>query len=252
MNETVQDTSDWFDPMRHYAANRYAVNLEAKTLEKMTLEELITVVHDDYDSVRLWTVERIWRAMGQDRAIGRHEDTYNAAWRSVAPHLIGCGRYISDTPHPKIVRSYYEYPLGIEYIGNRLLLSQPVLVPLICHRADAMQYATQREAVLNAARHGAVVVTAMMSRGERDIAQQIIAEELPLIEIHPQGLGDPGTPTAPTAAITSACITGLRLVISPWHRNTVAMNNRPACLVMNALVTAIAGYDDWWKKMSRG
>lgn len=141
--------------------------------------------------------------------------------------------------------------LAIDYIGNRELLASPRKISLICHRKDALLFDKQKDAVMNAARAGAIVVSAFINPKEREIMKQLMIEQLPFIEIIDNGFSDRYKPvgkafysTAENRHVQMSCWTYL-------YQNTSENQNisREMCLVMNELVRLISGVeDDWWLK----
>ena len=140
--------------------------------------------------------------------------------------------------------------LSIDYVGNRALLAAEHKVSLICHRSDAALFGQQAEAVLKAAREGAVVVSAFISKNELKIKQQLMLEQLPFIELLDNGFGDRYKPmgkafysTAENRHVQLTCWT------YEYSNGTPTAISREMCLVMNELARLISGVkDDWWKR----
>lgn len=139
--------------------------------------------------------------------------------------------------------------IGLDYMGNKQLLWAERKLPLICHGADAARFEQQKEAVLTAAREGAVIVSAFISPKERDIKNQLMIELLPFIEITDNGFSEKykGVGKAFYAIAENRL-----LQITPWtylyHKDGPQVS-REMCLVMNELARVISGVDDgWWKK----
>lgn len=139
----------------------------------------------------------------------------------------------------------------LDYIGNRALLAAERKLPLICHRADACLFEQQKAAVLQAARDGAVVVSAFISPKERDIMKLLIQEQLPFVEILDNGIPEKykGVGKAFYALAENRLCQ-----ITPWsykYQKDGAVS-REMCMVMNELVRVISGVkDDWWKGVAR-
>ena len=143
--------------------------------------------------------------------------------------------------------------LALDYVGNRALLAAKRKVSLICHRADAHLFEQQKAAVMQAAREGAVVVSAFVSPKERDIMKQLMLEQLPFIELMDNGFSDRYKPygkafysTAENRHVQMTCWTyTYRSANDDDNRPTIS---REMCLAMNELARLISGVkDDWWK-----
>ena len=135
----------------------------------------------------------------------------------------------------------------LSYVGCSALLSAERKLPLVCHRSDAPFFERQRDAVLRAAREGAVIVSAFVSPKEREIRRLLLMEQLPVIEVCDNGFGDRYKPVGKSFY---ACAENRLVLISPWNYEycrDLAIN-REVCLVMNELARVIAGTGDgWWK-----
>lgn len=140
--------------------------------------------------------------------------------------------------------------LSLDYVGNGALLAAKRKLPLICHRADASRFEQQREAVLQAARDGAVIVSAFISPKEREIMKQLLQELLPVIEVVDNGFAERYKPIGKSFY----AVAEERLCqITPWsyeYQRDVSVN-REMCMVMNELVRVISTEkEDWWKTTS--
>ena len=140
-----------------------------------------------------------------------------------------------------------ERGIALDYIGNVELLSSEKKLPLVCHRADANLFDAQKEAVINAARNGFVIVSAFISQKERDIKQLLIAEQLSFVEIIDNGIAEKYKGVGKSfyaLAERKLC------QITPWnyrYEKDVKVS-REMCMVMNELARVICGKnDDWWK-----
>lgn len=141
--------------------------------------------------------------------------------------------------------------LALDYVGNRALLAAERKVSLICHRADAHLFEQQKAAVMQAAREGAVVVSAFVSPKERDIMKQLMLEQLPFIELMDNGFSDRYKPCGKAFYSTAE---NRHVQMTCWtyeYRNEIDNHptiSREMCLVMNELARIICGVkDDWWK-----
>ncbi len=192
-----------------------------------------------------WTEERAMAAVCNDMTLrnndARHPDALSYAEAHQAVTL----------QNVKARLNMDEKGVCLDYIGNRALLGAERKLPLICHRADSHLFLTQKAAVLQAAREGAVVVSAFISPKERDIMKQLMQEQLPFIEVLDNGIAEKykGVGKAFYAfAEKRLC------QITPWnyqYQKEVKVS-REMCMVMNELVRVISGaQDDWWKDSLR-
>lgn len=185
---------------------------------------------------RNWTVERALGAIAADRWMSANPDKCREAQAKVRARLNGEAG-----------------SLGIDYVGNRALLGAERKVSLICHRADAWLFDKQKAAVLQAAREGAVVVSAFISPKERDIMKQLMQEQLPFIELMDNGFGDRYKPigkafysTAENRHVQMTCW-NFYPQSATWTDDARTIS-REMCLVMNELARVVSGVeDDWWK-----
>ena len=184
---------------------------------------------------RGWTLDTIRRGLRADRFYAHNPERLEATLRTLKPRI----HMQSAAFAPK--------PL-LSYIGCSALLSAERKLPLVCHRSDAPFFERQRDAVLRAAREGAVIVSAFISPKEREIGRLLLMEQLPVIEVVDNGFADRYKPSGKSFY---ACAENRLVQISPWnyefHRDLVV--NREACLVMNQLARVIAGTGEgWWKE----
>ena len=178
-----------------------------------------------------WTLERIAMAISTDRCF-RHND---ARCEQVLQHV--ASRLKVD-----------EKGLCLDFIGNTALLSAPRKLSLICHSADSYRFEQQKQAVLRAAKEGAVIVSAFISPRERDIKLQLMKELLPFIEVMDNGISEK---YKGVGKVFYALAENRLCQITPWHylyaRDFTV--TREFCLVMNELVRLISGVkDDWWSE----
>lgn len=137
---------------------------------------------------------------------------------------------------------------GIDYLGNKALLASDRKLPLICHRADKALFDKQKQAVLDAARSGCVIVSAFISPAEREILGQLLLEQLPVIDIMDNGFAER---YKPSGAAFYACGEKRLVQLSCWiyKYQKAGVVSREACLVMNELARIICKQpDDWWKR----
>ena len=189
-----------------------------------------------------WTLERVLGAVAADPWIGSNQEKCRTLQSNVCQRL---------KRQPGNVNA-----LALDYVGNRALLAAERKVSLICHRADASLFERQRAAVMQAAREGAVVVSAFVSPREREIMKQLMLEQLPFIELMDNGFSDRYKPggkafysTAENRHVQMTCWAYRYL---PGQRDEtggrIPAISREMCLVMNELARIISGVrDDWWK-----
>ena len=182
-----------------------------------------------------WTLARVMAVIAADPWIGRDPVKCRLLQTNVSQRL---------KRHPDEADA-----LALDYVGNRALLLAEHKVSLICHRADAALFETQKAAVMQAARSGAVVVSAFISPKERDIMKELMLEQLPFIELMDNGFNDRYKPggkafysTAENRHMQMTCWTYV------YHNDPLPSISREMCLTMNELVRIITGVNDnWWK-----
>lgn len=210
---------------------------------------------------RGWTLDAIRRGLRADRFYAHNPERLEATLRTLMPRInmqpaatalapaaatpaaalapaaLSSGSSPASAPKPLL-----------SYIGCSALLSAERKLPLVCHRSDAPFFERQRDAVLRAAREGAVIVSAFISPKEREIRRLLLMEQLPVIEVYDNGLADRYKPSGKNFY---ACAENRLVQISPWNyeycRNMTV--NREVCLVMNELARVVAGTGEgWWKE----
>ncbi len=158
--------------------------------------------------------------------------------------------YLSDNPRRLAIRrlhpDYFRVRFGItvagrQYaaIGNRMLLRHPeiIQVQLSRHFTDD-ELAVRVEALLRQARHGAVLISPAISKGEQMVMRRAMDENLPLIFITPWGFN---TFSKPGHQYYEACAAGRFLMLAPWeHHNNRIPLTREMCLQLNAMAADIA------------
>ena len=132
--------------------------------------------------------------------------------------------------------------------GNLQLLEHQLL-PVVCHRKDKASFAQHKQACLNAAANGTVLVSARIAKGEQEIIDESIAQEHPVILIT-----DNGFPEIyhPSEARLQLCTTNRLLLVTPWAYQYHPANEEitvAQCKAMNCIAQAISKTkDDWWKE----
>ena len=226
---------------------RYIREQARRALIKGTLRDRF-LVHRSC-TARDWTLDTIRRGLRADRFYAHNPDRLEHILRSLLPHIPMQQAIVSASPTASPSAS----PLAsspkplLSYVGCSALLSAERKLPLVCHRSDAPFFERQRDAVLRAAREGAVIVSAFVSPKEREIGRLLLMEQLPVIEVCDNGFGDRYKPSGKSFY---ACAENRLVQISPWNYEycpDLAVN-REVCLVMNELARVIAGVGDgWWK-----
>lgn len=218
---------------------RYIREQARRALIKGTLRDRF-LVHRSC-TARGWTLDTIRRGLRADRFYAHNPDRLEHILRSLLPRIPMLPAIVSASPSASSPK-----PL-LSYVGCSALLSAERKLPLVCHRSDAPFFERQRDAVLRAAREGAVIVSAFVSPKEREIGRLLLMEQLPVIEVCDNGFGDRYKPSGKSFY---ACAENRLVQISPWNYEycpDLAVN-REVCLVMNELARVIAGVGDgWWK-----
>lgn len=132
--------------------------------------------------------------------------------------------------------------------GNMQLLKGRLL-PVVCHRKDAVLFQQQKARCLAEAASGAVLVSARISRGEQEILDTALLSGYPVIRIEDNGFPDIYHPSANRI---DDCAAGNLLLITPWsyqyqvHEESITV---PLCKTMNCVAQAVCRMkDDWWKE----
>ena len=182
-----------------------------------------------------WTLERALLAIATDRVFRYDAQRRDRAMANVKARL--------NTDAQGIC---------LDHIGASALLAAQRKLPLICHSIDAPYFEHQKAAVINAARSGAVIVSAFISPKERDIKEQLMREQLPFVEIIDNGMPEryKGIGRA-----FYALAEGRLCQITPWryeYQKDVKVT-REMCMVMNELARVVSGVpDDWWNTPNQG
>ncbi len=157
--------------------------------------------------------------------------------------------YLQDNPrrllmkreHPDLFRVQRGLDVAgttFSAIGNRFLLERPVRLQVQCSRHlydDEIE--ARKQAFLQAARTGAVLVSPAISAGEKAIMRAAFDEGLPLILLQENGFTDLAKPGCKRM---EACADGRLLIMAPWeHHNERTTIQRGQCLALNDLVRLI-------------
>ncbi len=158
--------------------------------------------------------------------------------------LIGRGqlsamiRYVQDNPrrailrrlHPDLMARCLHIRLGnrdYAAFGNLFLLRRPLKEPVMCHRwrmdgnrrdtstpyDTTTDFARRRDEWIDMARHGVVLVTPAISRGEQVIKHVCLSEGLPLIHIQKEPIT---LYWKPERSRFEACANGTLLILAPF------------------------------------
>ena len=258
---------------------RYIREQARRALIKGTLRDRF-LVHRSC-TARGWTLDTIRRGLRADRFYAHNPDRLEHILLSLLPRIPMLPAIVSASPSsspsfsssssslasptaspsasssasssaspsasPSVSSSASSPKPLLSYVGCSALLSAERKLPLVCHRSDAPFFERQRDAVLRAAREGAVIVSAFVSPKEREIGRLLLMEQLPVIEVCDNGFGDRYKPSGKSCY---GCAENRLVQISPWNYEycrDLAVN-REVCLVMNELARVIAGVGDgWWK-----
>jgi len=158
-------------------------------------------------------------------------------------------RYLSDNPrrllmkreHPDLFRVQRNLNIGSQSfsaIGNRFLLDRPVRLQVQCsRRLSPAEIETTVQRYLNAAAHGAVLVSPSISPGEKAVMRAAFEHGYPLIYIQENGFTDLAKPGG---LRMEACARGRLLILAPWeHHNERVAINRSQCLSLNDMARMI-------------
>lgn len=139
--------------------------------------------------------------------------------------------------------------IACDSFGNRALLTERRCLPVVCHRKDAVRFATQKARCLDEAAKGAVLVSARISPKEREIIEESVHHGFPVITIADNGFADH---YHPSAAHLDLCSAGRLLIITPWqyhYRPKGEAITVAACKTMNCVAQALCRTkDSWWKE----
>ena len=227
---------------------RYIREQARRALIKGTLRDRF-LVHRSC-TARGWTLDTIRRGLRADRFYAHNPDRLEHILLSLLPRIPmqQTTAPASSSASPSASSSASSSKPLLSYVGCSALLSAERKLPLVCHRSDAPFFERQRDAVLRAAREGAVIVSAFVSPKEREIGRLLLMEQLPVIEVCDNGFGDRYKPSGKSFY---ACAENRLVQISPWNYEYCRdmSINREVCLVMNELARVIAGVGDgWWKE----
>lgn len=132
--------------------------------------------------------------------------------------------------------------------GSTQLLERHLL-PVVCHRSDLRLFDRQKQACLDAAAKGTVLVSARIARGEQDIMDEAIRQGFPVILIVDNGFPEIFHPSENRLDL---CATQRMLLLSPWqflYRTKEDNITVTWCKAMNCFAQAVCRVKDtWWKQ----
>ncbi len=132
--------------------------------------------------------------------------------------------------------------------GSTQLLERHLL-PVVCHRSDLRLFDRQKQACLDAAAKGTVLVSARIARGEQDIMDEAIRQGYPVILIVDNGFPEIYHPSENRLDL---CAMQRMLLLSPWqflYRTKEDDITVAWCKAMNCFAQAVCRVkDDWWKQ----
>ena len=132
--------------------------------------------------------------------------------------------------------------------GNLQLLEHQLL-PVVCHRKDKASFTQHKQACLNAADNGAILVSARIAKGEQEIIDEAIAQGHPVILITDNGFPEIYHPSETRLQL---CTDNCLLLLTPWTYQYRPANEEitvAQCKAMNCIAQAICRTkDDWWKE----
>ena len=161
-----------------------------------------------------------------------------------------CGRAFTPEAWEELRGQLLTAPDGFitcDTFGTRQLLSRPLL-PVVCHRRNAMRFEEQRTRCLESAARGAVLVSARIAKGEQAIIDEALSRGFAAITIADNGLPDRYHPSAGHLA---HCAADRQLIITPWryqYRPKGDIIHVQRCKAMNCLAQALCRTrDTWWQ-----
>ena len=130
--------------------------------------------------------------------------------------------------------------------GDRELLTRRLL-PVVTHRRDKWRFALQKARCIEAAKAGAVLVSARIAEGERDIIDTAATLGLPVVLVIDNGMPELYHPSAERI---QRCLSHQLLLVTPWqyhYRRAGEDITVTECKAMNCIVQALCRLrDDWW------
>ena len=138
--------------------------------------------------------------------------------------------------------------IACDSYGNRALLTEHRLLPVVCHRKYQCYLQQQKERCLEEAAKGAVLVSPRIANGEQTIIDEAVHHGFPVVLI-----ADNGFPAVyhPSEERIDGCASGCLLMVTPWqyqYRKKDDPITVPFCKTMNCVAQALCRLkDSWWQ-----
>ncbi len=161
--------------------------------------------------------------------------------------------YLRDNPRrlllkrarPDWLRPFFNLKIGATTysgIGNRNLLRSPRRLPVrVSRRLTKEQIEAVTAQYMEAARHGAVLVSPAISPGEKQVMRTAFDAGFPTIVLMENGFT---AMSKPKGEQFDACANGRLLMLSPWeHHNEKRAINAAQCTQLNLMAIVISSSD---------
>jgi hypothetical protein len=161
--------------------------------------------------------------------------------------------YLRDNPRrlllkrarPDWLRPFFNLKIGTTTysgIGNRNLLRSPRRLPVrVSRRLTKEQIEAVTTQYMEAARHGAVLVSPAISPGEKQVMRTAFDAGFPTIVLMENGFT---AMSKPKGEQFDACANGRLLMLSPWeHHNEKRAINAAQCTQLNLMAIEISSSD---------
>ena len=161
--------------------------------------------------------------------------------------------YLRDNPRrlllkrarPDWLRPFFNLKIGATTysgIGNRNLLRSPRRLPVrVSRRLTKEQIEAVTTQYMEAARHGAVLVSPAISPGEKQVMRTAFDAGFPTIVLMENGFT---AMSKPKGEQFDACANGRLLMLSPWeHHNEKRAINAAQCTQLNLMAIEISSSD---------
>ena len=161
--------------------------------------------------------------------------------------------YLRDNPRrlllkrarPDWLRPFFNLKIGATTysgIGNRNLLRSPRRLPVrVSRRLTKEQIDAVTTQYMEAARHGAVLVSPAISPGEKQVMRTAFDAGFPTIVLMENGFT---AMSKPKGEQFDACANGRLLMLSPWeHHNEKRAINAAQCTQLNLMAIEISSSD---------
>ena len=163
-----------------------------------------------------------------------------------------CGAALTEEAWQAIDGQLLKEPDGTiacDSYGDRSLLKEHRLLPVVCHRKDAARFNSQKTRCMEEAARGTVLVCPCISPKEREIINESVNHGFPVVLIADNGFPDRYHPSTQRLDL---CAEDQLLLVSPWHYQYRGKNEQITvsfCKTMNCLAQALCRTkDSWWKE----